>query len=81
MQLLTELYVGNGTDIGMEGMGPELSLSETIGVRGTVQRLKSTIFWDITPCSPFSVNRRFGGNIAFFFRVEKISPARNRTVG
>jgi hypothetical protein len=23
--------------------------------------LKSTIFWDITPCSPFSVNRRFGG--------------------
>jgi hypothetical protein len=23
--------------------------------------LKSTIFWDITPCSPLKVNRRFGG--------------------
>jgi hypothetical protein len=23
--------------------------------------MKSTIFWDITPCSPFSVNRRFRG--------------------
>jgi hypothetical protein len=23
--------------------------------------MKSTIFWDITPCSPVSVNRRFGG--------------------
>jgi hypothetical protein len=22
---------------------------------------KSTIFWDITPCSPLKVNRRFGG--------------------
>jgi hypothetical protein len=23
--------------------------------------MKSTIFWDITPCSPLKVNRRFGG--------------------
>jgi hypothetical protein len=23
--------------------------------------IKNTIFWDITPCSPLSVNRRFGG--------------------
>jgi hypothetical protein len=23
--------------------------------------MKSTIFWNITPCSPLSVNRRFGG--------------------
>jgi hypothetical protein len=23
--------------------------------------VKSTIFWDITPCSPLKVNRRFGG--------------------
>jgi hypothetical protein len=23
--------------------------------------MKSTIFWDITPCSPLSVNRCFGG--------------------
>jgi hypothetical protein len=24
-------------------------------------RLKNTTFWDITPCSPLKVNRRFGG--------------------
>jgi hypothetical protein len=23
--------------------------------------MKSTILWDITPCSPLEVNRRFGG--------------------
>jgi hypothetical protein len=23
--------------------------------------MKRVIFWDITPCSPLSVNRRFGG--------------------
>jgi hypothetical protein len=23
--------------------------------------LKSTIFWDVTPCSPLKINRRFGG--------------------
>jgi hypothetical protein len=23
--------------------------------------MKSTVFWDITPCSPLKVNRRFGG--------------------
>jgi hypothetical protein len=23
--------------------------------------MKSTIFWDITPCSPLNINRRFGG--------------------
>jgi hypothetical protein len=23
--------------------------------------MKSTIFWDMTPCSPLSFNRRFGG--------------------
>jgi hypothetical protein len=23
--------------------------------------VKSSIFWDVTPCGPFKVNRRFGG--------------------
>jgi hypothetical protein len=27
----------------------------------TAMVIKSTIFWDITPCSLFKVNRRFGG--------------------
>jgi hypothetical protein len=40
--------------------------------------MKSTVFWDITPCSPLSVNRRFGGHIASIFRVEKISSAGNQ---
>jgi hypothetical protein len=28
---------------------------------GKPERNKSAIFWNITPCSPLSVNRRFGG--------------------
>jgi hypothetical protein len=36
--------------------------------------MKSISFWDITPCSPLSVNRRFGGT-ASIFRVEEISSA------
>jgi hypothetical protein len=39
---------------------------------------KSTIFWDIMPCSPLSVNRRFGGTYRLIFRGEKISSARNQ---
>jgi hypothetical protein len=26
-----------------------------------MQKMKSAIFWDITPCGPLRVNRRFGG--------------------
>jgi hypothetical protein len=40
--------------------------------------IKSTIFWDITPCSPLSVNLCFGGNVASIFRVEEITSARNQ---
>jgi hypothetical protein len=39
--------------------------------------MKSIIFWDITPCSPLSVNRRLEEHIASIFRVEEISSARN----
>jgi hypothetical protein len=31
----------------------------------------SSIFWDITPCSPLKVNRLFGGNAASIFMVEE----------
>jgi hypothetical protein len=42
--------------------------------------LKSINFWDITPCSPLSVNRRFGGTyachlLACWFLAEIISSA------
>jgi hypothetical protein len=29
--------------------------------------LKSSVFWDITPCSPLKVNRCFGGACRWFF--------------
>jgi hypothetical protein len=29
--------------------------------RGLIEKLKSIIFWDMTPCSPLHVSRRFGG--------------------
>jgi hypothetical protein len=32
-----------------------------LGVLSIKLFLKSNIFWDITPCSPLNVNRRFGG--------------------
>jgi hypothetical protein len=31
------------------------------GLKKTMKTLKSTIFWDIAPCNPLSVNRHFGG--------------------
>jgi hypothetical protein len=39
---------------------------------------KSSVFWDITPCSPLSVNRRFGGSYRLHLQGRKISQARNR---
>jgi hypothetical protein len=35
--------------------------------------LNSSVFWDITPCSPLKVNRRFGETFAFIFRVEELA--------
>jgi hypothetical protein len=33
--------------------------------------MKRSIFWDITPCSPLSVNRRFGGTYRFHLQGRK----------
>jgi hypothetical protein len=33
--------------------------------------MKSSIFWNITACSPLKVNRSFGEDIAFIFRVQE----------
>jgi hypothetical protein len=35
--------------------------------------MKSTIFWDIMPCSPLSVNRRFEGTYRLHLQGQKIS--------
>jgi hypothetical protein len=44
----------------------------------TIEEPKSTIFWNITPCSPLSVNRRFGGKYRLYLQGRKISWARNQ---
>jgi hypothetical protein len=40
--------------------------------------MKSSIFWDITPCSPLKVNWRFGGTCRLHLQGRKISRARNQ---
>jgi hypothetical protein len=40
--------------------------------------MKSTIFRDITPCSPLKVNRRFGGTYRLNLQGLRISRARNQ---
>jgi hypothetical protein len=32
--------------------------------------MNSTIFWDITPCSSLSLNRRFGGTYCLHLQVQ-----------
>jgi hypothetical protein len=33
--------------------------------------MKSTVFWDITPCSPLKVNRNFGGTYRLHLQFEE----------
>jgi hypothetical protein len=40
--------------------------------------MKISIFWDITPCSPLKVNRRFGGTYRLHLQGPRISQARNQ---
>jgi hypothetical protein len=39
----------------------------------TVVVMKSTIFWDITPCSLLRINRCFGGTYCLQLQGQKIS--------
>jgi hypothetical protein len=45
-----------------------------------ISLLKSSIFWDITPCSPFNVNRRFGGTCRLHLQGPRISQGRNHYI-
>jgi hypothetical protein len=36
---------------------------------------KNSVFWDITPCSPLKVNRRFGGTCHLHLQCQRISQA------
>jgi hypothetical protein len=40
--------------------------------------MKSTIFWDITPCSPMNVNRRFGRTYRLHLQGRRISWTRSQ---
>jgi hypothetical protein len=40
--------------------------------------VKSCIFWDVTPCSPLKLNRRFGGTCRLHLQGRRISQARNQ---
>jgi hypothetical protein len=40
--------------------------------------MKITVFWDIIPCSPLKVNRRFGGTDRFHLEGCRISRTRNQ---
>jgi hypothetical protein len=44
----------------------------------TVVVMKSTIFWDITPCSPLKVNWRFGETHCLQLQGRILSQARNQ---
>jgi hypothetical protein len=35
--------------------------------------MKSTVFWDITPCSPLKVNKRFGGRYLLYVQDRSIN--------
>jgi hypothetical protein len=39
--------------------------------------LKSCIFWDITPCRPLRIIRRFGGTCCLHFQDRRINEVRN----
>jgi hypothetical protein len=40
--------------------------------------IKTSIFWDITPCSPFKVNRHIGGIFRLHLQERRISEAKNQ---
>jgi hypothetical protein len=40
--------------------------------------MKISIFWDITPCSPLKVNRRFGRTYRLHLQDRSISQVRNQ---
>jgi hypothetical protein len=44
----------------------------------TAVLMKNPIFWDITPCSPLKISRRFGETCRFHLQDRRLSQARNQ---
>jgi hypothetical protein len=40
-------------------------------------KMKDSVFWDISACSPLKVNRRFGGTCRLRLQGRRMSQARN----
>jgi hypothetical protein len=40
--------------------------------------VKSSIFWDITPCNPLKVSRHFGGTCRLHLQSRRLTQARNQ---
>jgi hypothetical protein len=43
-----------------------------------VMVMKSSILWDVTPCSPFKVNQCFGGTFSWLKNKLSTKPARKQ---
>jgi hypothetical protein len=55
-------------------LGPLLSGYEIL----TAVVMKGSVLWDITPCTPLKVNRRFEGTCRLHLQGRKVSHARNQ---
>jgi hypothetical protein len=44
----------------------------------TLTAVKSSIFWNIIPCSSLQVNRSFGGTYRLHLQIQRVSQARNQ---
>jgi hypothetical protein len=40
--------------------------------------IKSTICWDVAPCSPVEFHRRFGGTCSLSLKILRVSHASNQ---
>jgi hypothetical protein len=41
--------------------------------------MKCLVIWDVMPCSPLKINRRFGGTCNFLLQGRRISQARDQS--
>jgi hypothetical protein len=42
--------------------------------------MKSSVFWDVTPCNPVEASQSFGGTYRLHLQAEGVSQARNQLV-
>jgi hypothetical protein len=54
-----------------EGTWTHQQFNEEVRCIKQLLRLKSIIFWDMTPCSPLSFSRRFGGTYRLHLQVRR----------